>query len=131
LWDLAGVNRQITIRRLLAISLIAGLVVAPLSRPVMAGTTSDAAMTDDISMSATAGEMANDMACCPSKAQAPIDCDKCVFMAACVTKCFTGMSAAIFHPVLASSARIASLRNDSWPDSLDHLPPDHPPRTSI
>jgi hypothetical protein len=131
MWDLVGVKRQITIRRLLAILMIAGLVVAPLSRPVMAGTTSAAPMADETSMSATAGEMANDMPCCPSKAPAPIDCDKCVFMAACATKCFAGMSAAIVHPVSATSARIASLRNDSWPDSLGHPPPDHPPRTSI
>jgi hypothetical protein len=140
MWDFVGVKRQITIRRLLAILMIAGLVVAPLSRPVMAGMTSAASMSDEMSASATADdmsmpaaadEMANDMPCCPSKAPAPIDCDKCVFMAACMTKCFAGMSAAIVHPVLAASARIASLRNDSWPDSLGHPPPDHPPRTSI
>jgi hypothetical protein len=125
------VKRQITIRRLLAILMIAGLVVAPLSRPVMAGMTSAApmaAMADDMSMSATADEMASDMPCCPSKAPAPIDCDKCVFMAACMTKCFAGMSAAIVHPVSAASARIASLRNDSSPDSMGHPPPDQPPR---
>jgi hypothetical protein len=152
------VKRQITIRWLLAILMIAGLVVAPLSRPVMAGMTSAApmaAMADDMSMSATADamsmsatadamsmsatadamsmsapadEMANGMPCCPSKAPAPIDCDKCVFMAACMTKCFAGMSAAIVHPVSAASARIASLRNDSSPDSMGHPPPDQPPR---
>lgn len=124
-------KRQITIRRLLAVFMIAGVALAPLSRPVMAGATSDAptsAMAHDMSMSATADEMANDIPCCPAKAPVPIDCDKCVLMAACVTKCFTGMLAAIFHPLLAVSARIASLRNDSWPDSLGHLPPDHPPR---
>ena len=122
------VKRQITIRRLLAVFMIAGLVLAPLSRPVMAGTTSDAstsAMAHDMSMSATADEMAaNDIPCCA----AVIDCDKCVLMAACMTKCFAGMSTAIFHPLLAVSTRIAPLWNDSWPDSLGHLPPDHPPR---
>jgi hypothetical protein len=124
-----GVKRQITIRRLLAVFMIAGLVLAPLSRPVMAGATSDAstsAMAHEMSMSAS-DEMANDTPCCT----VVIDCGKCVFMAACMTKCFAGMSAAIVHPLLAVSVRIAPLRNDSWPGNRGHLPPDHPPRTSI
>jgi hypothetical protein len=148
------VKRQITIRRLLAITVIAGLVLAPLSRPVMAGMASDAsmpAMAEDMSMAASADAMgsdmmaddlmandmmaddlmANDMPCCPSKAPAPLDCDKCIFMAACATKCFSGISPAVFHPLLATSARILPLRNDSWPDSPGYPPPDHPPRTLI
>jgi hypothetical protein len=128
------VNRQITIRRLLAVFMIAGLVLAPLSRPVMAGTASDiatSAMADDMSVSATADEMASDMPCCPSKAPAPIDCDKCVFIAACTAKCFAGLSAAVFHPFFAASGRIAPLQNDSWPDDLGHLPPEHPPRALV
>jgi hypothetical protein len=134
LWDFASVNRQITIRRLLAIFMIAGLVLAPLSRPAMAGMTSDAsmsAMADDMSMSGAADEMASNMPCCPTKAPGPVDCDKCVFMAACVAKCFAGMSAVIFHPLLAAAVRIVPLRNDSWPDSLGHPPPHHPPRSLV
>jgi hypothetical protein len=99
-----------------------------MSMSAMADAMSMSATADAMSMSATADEMASDMPCCPSKAPAPIDCDKCVFMAACMTKCFAGMSAAIVHPVLAASARIASLRNDSSPDSMGHPPPDQPPR---
>jgi hypothetical protein len=128
------VKRQITIRRLLAVFMIAGLVLAPLSRPVTAGMASDAsmpAMAEDMSMAAPADAMASDMPCCPSKAPSPLDCDKCIFMAACATKCFSGISAAVFHPVLAVSVRIVPLRNDSWPDSLGYPPPDHPPRTLI
>lgn len=119
---------QITIRRLLAIFMIAGLVLAPLSRPVMAGTTSGVSMADDMSMATTADEMASDMPCCPSKAPAPIDCDKCVFMAACSAKCFAGLSAIVFCPSFAASGQIAPLQNDFWPDGLGHPPPDHPPR---
>jgi hypothetical protein len=126
-----GVKRQITMRRLLAILTIAGLAMGPLSRPVMAGTTSDAAMADDMSMSATADEMANDMPCCPSKAPAPIDCDKCVFMSACMTKCFAGLSVAAFRPCFAVSGQVAPLQNDSWLDGLGHPPPEYPPRTLV
>ena len=139
LWDFAGVKRQLTIRRLLAIFMIAGLVLAPLSRPVMAGMTSDVsmpAMTDDMSMAAAVNTAANDMPasdmpCCPSKAPSPLECDKCIFMAACATKCFSGLSAAVFHPMLTVSVQIVPLRNDSWPDSPGYPPPDHPPRTLI
>jgi hypothetical protein len=134
LWDFADVNRQITIRRLLAIAVVAGLVLAPLSRPVMASTTPDAsmpAMADDMSMSAGADEMANDMPCCPAKAPAPIDCDKCVFMAACTSKCFAGLTAAVFQPLFAVSAGLARPQNDFWPDGLGHPPPEHPPRTLV
>jgi hypothetical protein len=129
-----GVNHQITIRRLLAIVMIAGLVLSPLSSPVMAGTMGDAAMSamaSDMSMFAAADEMASDMPCCPAKAPVPIGCDKCVFMAACMSKCFTGMSSIVFHPWLTASADVVALRNDSWPDGLGHPPPEHPPRTLV
>lgn len=127
-------NRQITIRRLLAILMIAGLALAPLSRPVMAGTASDGSMpaiAGDMSMSAVTDEMASGMPCCPTKAPAPVDCDKCVVMAACMTVCFSGLSAAIFHPPFAASGRIAPLKNDSWPEGLGHPPPEYPPRTLV
>jgi hypothetical protein len=128
------VNRQITIRRLLAIFMIAGLLLAPLSRPVMAGAMPDAAMSEmvnDMSMSATADEIAGNMPCCPAKTPAPIGCDKCLFMAACMSKCFAGMSSVVFHPWLMVSEDVAALRNDSWPDGLGHPPPEYPPRTLV
>jgi hypothetical protein len=129
----SGVDRQITIRRLLAIVMVAGLVLAPLSRPIAAGMTSVAsmsAMADDMSMSAAAGEVANDMPCCPSKAPTPIDCDKCVFMGSCMTQCFPGLSAG-FHPPFAALGQIVPLQNDFWPDGFGHPPPEHPPRTLV
>jgi hypothetical protein len=134
LWDFVDVNRQITIHRLLAIFVIAGLVLAPLARPVMAGTAPDgsmSAMAGDMSMSAMPDEMAGDMPCCPSKAPAPIDCDKCVFMAACVSQFLAGSTAAIFQSPFAVSGKAAPLQNDFWPDGLGHPPPEHPPRTLV
>jgi hypothetical protein len=133
------VNRQITIRRLLAVFMIAGLVLAPLARPVMAGPMSDgsmsdmsmSAMTEDMSVSATADAMTDDMPCCPSKAPTPIGCDKCVLMAACMDKCFTGLSAALFSQAYVASAQMLPPQNDFWPDGLGHSPPEHPPRTLV
>jgi hypothetical protein len=134
LWDFADVNRQLTIRRLLAILVIAGLVSAPVSRPVVAGPSSDAsmqAMADEMSPSAMTDEMASDMPCCPSPGPARVDCDKCIYMAGCMSKCFAGMSVAVFRPSFAASGRIALIQIDFWPDGLGHSPPEHPPRTSV
>jgi hypothetical protein len=128
------VKRNFTIRRLLAILVIAGLALAPVSRPVMAEMSSDASMqvmTDEMSAAGMADEMARDMPCCPSKAPTPVGCDKCVFMAACTSLGFVGLSTAVVHLFLTASDDIASLQNDSWPDGLGHPPPEHPPRILV
>ena len=134
LWESGFVKRNFTIRRLLAILMIAGIALAPLSRPVMAEMSSDASMqvmADEMSPSAMADEMASDMPCCPSKAPTPVGCDKCVFMAACTSLGFVGMSSAVVHLFLTASDDVASLQNDSWPEGLGHPPPEHPPRTLV
>jgi len=128
------VKRNFTIRRLLAILMIAGIALAPLSQPVMAEMSSDASMqvmADEMSPSAMTDEMASDMPCCPSKAPTPVGCDKCVFMAACTSLGFVGMSSAVVHLFLTASDDVASLQNDSWPEGLGHPPPEHPPRTLV
>jgi hypothetical protein len=128
------VKRNFTISRLLAILMIAGLALAPLSQPVMAEMSSDASMqvmADEMSPSAMTDEMASDMPCCPSKAPTPVGCDKCVFMAACTSLGFVGMSSAVVHLFLTASDDVASLQNDSWPEGLGHPPPEHPPRTLV
>jgi hypothetical protein len=127
------VNCKITMRRLLAIMMIAGLVLAPLSRPVMAGTMPDAAMSamaDDMPAS-TMADKAGDMPCCPTQAPTSFDCDKCVFMASCMSQCVAGMPAALFRPPFADSGMIEPLRNDAWPEGLGHPPPEDPPRTMV
>ena len=121
-------------RRLLAIFVIAGLALAPVSRPAMAEMSSDVsmhAMADNMSASEMTDEMAGDMPCCPSKAPTPVGCDKCVFMAACTSLGFVGMSSAVVHLFLTASGDVASLQNDSWPECLGHPPPEHPPRTLV
>jgi hypothetical protein len=128
------VKRNFAMRQLLAILVIAGVALAPVSRPVMALASSEApmqAMADDMSSSATSDEMANDMPCCPSNAPAPFDCEKCIFMAACMAKCFTGMPATVVYPFFSASEGIVLGRNDSRPDGFGHPPPEHPPRTLV
>src|ERR1700682_2369115 len=131
---LKRVKRNVAMRRLLAVLMIAGLALAPVSQPVMAGAPSHGsmqAMADEMSRAATTDEMASDMPGCPSKAPVPVDCDKCIFMSACMSKCFTGMSATVFHPFLPASNSVAYLQNVSWPDGLGHPPPEHPPRILV
>lgn len=126
--------RHRLLSRFLAISVIVGIVLAPLSRPVMADMAPEpsmASMADDMSMSGAEDEMAGDMPCCPSKAPAPIDCDKCVLMAACVGQFFVGLPTTLFRPPFAVSGKIVPLQNDSWPDGLGHPPPEHPPRALV
>jgi hypothetical protein len=142
------VNPNFTIRRLIAILMIAGLSLAPVSRPVMAATSSHAPpqpMADEMTlpemsssevasfdMSAdTMDEVASDMPCCPSKAPMPVDCDKCVFMAACGSVGFPALLATISHPFPILSDTIALQRNDARPDGLGHPPPEHPPRSLV
>ena len=127
-------KRNLVIRRLLAVLMIAGLALAPVSQPVMAGAPSHGsmqAMAGEMSPSATSDDMTNDMPCCPSKAPAPVDCDKCVYMAACVSKCFAGVSTTVFHPLVLATADIAPRQNDSRADGLGHPPPEHPPRILV
>jgi hypothetical protein len=127
-------DRQITIRRLLAMFMIAALVLAPFARPAMARTVSDAsmpAMTDDGSASATADAMTADMPCCPWDSPAAAGCDKCVFMAACAANYLPALTPALFQPPLAVSSGIAHPQNDFWPDGLGYSPPEHPPRTLV
>lgn len=135
-----------TIRRLVAIVMIAGLALAPLSRPVMAGSPPAGEMgamshhvavaasdldASDMAASMAADEMANDMPCCPPKAPAPIDCEKCLLMAACMTTGFTAVPTSTLLRFPAVSGRIARPKDDSWLQSLAHPPPDHPPRILI
>ena len=127
-------DRQITIRRLLAMFMIAALVLAPFARPAMARTVSDAsmpAMTDDGSASATADAITADMPCCPWDSPAAVGCDKCVFMAACAANYLPALTPALFQPPLAVSSGIAHPQNDFWPDGLGYSPPEHPPRTLV
>jgi hypothetical protein len=76
-------------------------------------------------------EMASDMPCCPSKAPAAVDCDKCIFMAACGSVCFAGVLAGISHPFPILSDTIALQRDDAGRDGLGHSPPEHPPRRPV
>ena len=113
-------NISIHLGRLLAIFLIAGLVLAPLSVPANAANGAAAAMV----------EMSADMPCCPDKS-APMDCDQCPLMAICMLKTFQAPSSAGVVDVRPVTLRMMAPRSDPAADGLNYLPPPRPPRSLV
>jgi hypothetical protein len=112
------VNISIHLGRLLAIFLIAGLVLAPLSVPANA--------VDRASMATV--EMAADMPCCPDKSL-PADCDQCPLMAICMVTTLQAPSAAGVIELRPVTVRMLAPRSDPAAESLGQHPPPRPPRS--
>ena len=110
--------------RLLAIFLIAGLVLAPLSVPTNAA-------KDTVRGAATAiAGMSADMPCCPDKS-APMDCDQCPLMAICMVKTFYEPSPAGVIEVQPITIRMLTPGSDPQAEGLNYLPPPRPPRAPV
>lgn len=109
------------IARLLAISVIAGLALAPLATPAAAKVSAVVGTTDMSSMSA-------DMPCCPGE-QNSQDCQDCPLLAMCMLKTVqAGPSLAAAMPLRHAIRTTHSVRDDVAADGLIRPPPDHPPR---
>jgi hypothetical protein len=108
------------ISHLLSVFVIAGLVAAPLVRPVTATQVSVATMSDMASM-------ADDMPCCPDT-QKNKDCKDCPLLAICSIKILAANPVA--DAIVVRSDRYLQLvvHNDLMSDGVDRPPPDHPPR---
>ncbi|MGB5904050.1 MAG: hypothetical protein WBF99_16175 [Xanthobacteraceae bacterium] len=111
------------ISRLLSIFVIAGLVAAPLVRPVAAAQVSAAAMPEMASM-------ADDMPCCPDR-QKNKDCKDCPLLAICVVKILAANPAADAIAVHSDRHLQLVIYDDLMSDGVDCPPPDHPPRTLV
>jgi hypothetical protein len=135
------VTSRLTIRRIFAAIVAAALALAPTSRLALAAMPSDSPpMTHDMAMPAmdhahgaatsddAAIEMSAEMPCCPHEAPMPADCDKCVFMAGCVVKCFSGLGTMAGYVPPVPSVVIIVRRNAAPLPSLGRPPPEHPPR---
>jgi hypothetical protein len=140
------VKRATTIRRLVALIVIAGLVLAPVLLSVgatamqmpaaMAGAHSgmamshDMAMPSDMAMSHDHMAMSHDMDCCPKKTSHMPDCGKdCPFMALCMG---IGLQqgdrvASLCAPLALASTMIPASQRDL--ESLAQAPPIRPPKT--
>ena len=113
-------NISIHLGRLLAILLIAGLVLAPLSAPANAAKAAPMATS----------EMSADVPCCPDTS-APMDCDQCPLMAICMVTAFHPVTSAGVVEVRPVTVRLLAPRSDPEAESLGYLPPPRPPRSLV
>jgi len=111
---------------LIALTVAAGLLVAPVSVPAMAAAHPPAAADE---MQA----MADDMPCCPDQQdQKAKDCGSCPFVALCmltITLPAPDGAGALVDRTFSRSA--FALPDDLLVDGLSEHPPDHPPRTFV
>jgi hypothetical protein len=132
------VNRATTIRRFIALIVIAGLVLAPVLLSVgatamqmpaaMASAHSGMEMSGGTEMS-DGMAMASDMECCPKKSSHVPDCDKdCPFMALCLGVGLQGdRVASLSAPLALVSTMIPGSQRGL--DGLAQAPPTRPPKT--
>jgi len=116
-----GVKHRITMRWLLAVFVIVGIVIAPLATPAAA---KRIPVADAIEMTA----MSAAMPCCPD-GQMKGGCPDCPLVAMCM------LTVALAEPSLASviqvsfePRRLFFALEDITADGLVGVPPDHPPR---
>ncbi|HEY0327467.1 MAG TPA: hypothetical protein VGC77_00075 [Rhodopseudomonas sp.] len=147
----------VTIRRLLAIVMIAGLAMAPLARPAMAEAPSHGAMQaammqaglagadqiaaapsgEDLAAGMTApdlmaaAEMSSEMPCCPAQAPVPTGCDKCVAMIGCMSSGFVAMPVVLLQPGFVMPGNALPRHSDARADGIGDSPPEHPPRNLV
>ena len=109
-----------TLRILLPVLAIVGIVIGPLTAPAASGM-----------VPAATAEMADDMPCCPDEQPAMPDCSKaCPLLAVCFAKCVQNLSTAAgtaIAPLIL--AGIIFPANDALGASLAQAPPARPPRT--
>jgi len=117
------------IRHLLTILAIAGLVLSPIARPVMAMPTDiRPSMGDHMAMTdAGAAAMPANMPCCPDKSPCP-DCGKdCPFVALCAATTLDYVRlVSLFVPQRLASVIVPS--NEADLGSLAQAPPTRPPK---
>lgn len=118
-------KRSIHLRRLLAVLVIVGLVIAPLTARASTG-----AMASMTSMSDDTAAMSEDMPCCPDKS-APIDCDQCPLMALCAATTLQAPLPADVAEIQSVTLRMLLPGSDPEVDSVGYSPPPKPPRSLV
>ena len=125
--EIGLVKRSIHLCRLLAVFVIVGLVIAPLTTRANAGGMVSMAMT---SMSDETAGMSDGMPCCPDKS-APVDCDKCPLMALCVATTLQVPSLAAVAEIYPVTLRMLLPGSDPELESVGYSPPPKPPRSLV
>ena len=121
--------RLFSIFRTLFCSLaVAGMLLAPLARSVMAMPATPSVGASGV-MDVMSGGMSDDMPCSPDQAPAS-DCDKrCPLMALCSVASCQGLPSAIALNVVFRVTGVASPSNDPLVNGLATGPPRRPPKT--
>jgi hypothetical protein len=127
LCETGSVKRSIHLCRLLAVLVIVGLVIAPLTARANTGATASMAMT---SMSDDTAAMSEDMPCCPDKS-APVDCDQCPLMALCVSTTLQAPLPAGVAEIQPVTLRMLLPGSDPEVESVGYSPPPKPPRSLV
>ena len=122
--EIAPVKRSIHLCRLLAVLVIVGLVISPLTARANAVVT--ASMT---SMSGDAA-MSEDMPCCPEKSL-PMDCADCPLMAICMAKTLQAQPSAGVAEIQPVTLRMLLPGSDPEVESVAYSPPPKPPRSLV
>jgi hypothetical protein len=126
------VKRSIHLCRLLAVFLIVGLVVAPLSARAK-GDASAAMTMMSMAVTTITGDTAStsaDMPCCPDQS-APADCDGCPLMAICAVTTLQAPLPAGVTEIQPTTLRMLLPGSDPEADGVGHLPPPKPPRSLV
>jgi hypothetical protein len=127
LCETGPVKRSIHLCRLLAVLVIVGLVLAPLTVRANTAATASMAMT---SMSDDTAAMSEDMPCCPDKS-APVDCDQCPLMALCVSTTLQAPLPADVAEIQSVTLRMLLPGSDPEVESVGYSPPPKPPRSLV
>jgi hypothetical protein len=124
LCETALVKRSIHLCRLLAVLVIVGLVIAPLTARANTGGMAMTSMSDDTAA------MSEDMPCCPDKS-APVDCDQCPLMALCVSTTLQAPMPAGVAEIQPVTLRMLLPGSDPEVESVGYSPPPKPPRSLV
>jgi hypothetical protein len=125
LCEITLVKRSIHLCRLLAVFVIVGLVIAPLT--AWANTSVMASMT---SMSGDEAGVSEEMPCCPDKS-APVDCGQCPLMALCVSTTLQAPLPAGVAEIQPVTLRMLLPGSDPEVESVAYSPPPKPPRSLV
>ena len=117
-------KRSIHLCRLLAVLVIVGLVIAPLTARANTGAMAMTSMSDDTAA------MSEDMPCCPDTST-PVGCDQCPLMALCVATTLQAPLPAGVAEIQSVTLRMLLPGSDPEVESVGYSPPPKPPRSLV
>jgi len=124
LCETGSVKRSIHLCRLLAVLVIVGLVIAPLTARANTGAMAMTSMSDDTAA------MSEDMPCCPDTS-APVGCDQCPLMALCAATTLQAPLPAGVAEIQSVTLRMLLPGSDPEVESVAYSPPPKPPRSLV